>query len=149
MYRDRQVTLTKCSETLNVRWSRELPATPTTVTVNKDAAGRYFISFLFHDDAQALDVTPEMTGIDLGRKDLCVTNDGQRVKESMTVFLETRLKIPVNRSKRRVVTASRSSFLGYTFLGMATPPIRCSTETFKRFKLRWPVGMTDMRSRSS
>ncbi len=61
---------------------------------------------------------------------------GRRVKESMTAFLETRLKLPVNRDKSRVVAASRSSFLGYGFLGMATPRIRCSTETVKRFKRR-------------
>ncbi|MCG5501969.1 group II intron reverse transcriptase/maturase [Ectothiorhodospira lacustris] len=61
---------------------------------------------------------------------------GHRVKESMTAFLETRLKLPVNRSKSRVVAASRSSFLGYGFLGMANPRIRCSTETVKRFKRR-------------
>jgi len=61
---------------------------------------------------------------------------GRRVKESMTAFLETRLKLPVNRSKSRVVAASRSSFLGYGFLGMANPRIRCSTETVKRFKKR-------------
>lgn len=52
----------------------------------------------------------------------------------MTSFLETRLKLPVNLSKSRVVAASRSSFLGFGFTGVANPRIRCSTETVKRFK---------------
>jgi group II intron reverse transcriptase/maturase len=61
---------------------------------------------------------------------------GHRVKDSVTAFLETRLKLPVNRAKSRVVSISRSNFLGYSFVGKANPRIRCSTETVKRFKRR-------------
>lgn len=52
-----------------VRWSRELPCDPSSVTVIKDAAGRYFASFVVETDDKSL---PELdweetdTGIDLG-----------------------------------------------------------------------------------
>ncbi|MEV5380560.1 transposase [Streptomyces nondiastaticus] len=54
---------------VEVRWSRELPSAPSTVTVIKDAAGRYFASFVVEAEDKPL---PELdregtdTGIDLG-----------------------------------------------------------------------------------
>ena len=77
-YRDGQLFLAKCKEPLAIRWSRELPSEPSTVTVSKDTAGRYFVSCLCEFDAQALLITPKMVGIDLGLKDLFVTSDGHR-----------------------------------------------------------------------
>jgi len=77
-YRDGQLFLAKCKEPLAIRWSRKLTGEPSTVTVSKNASGRYFVSFLCEFDAQALPVTPKMIGIDLGLKDLFVTSDGHR-----------------------------------------------------------------------
>ena len=47
-YRDGQVWLAKLSAPLEIRWSRPLPdgAEPSTVTVTRDAAGRWHISIL-------------------------------------------------------------------------------------------------------
>ena len=47
-HRDGQVTLAKMSAPLDIRWSRPLPegAEPSTVTVSRDAAGRWHISIL-------------------------------------------------------------------------------------------------------
>ena len=36
-YRDGQLTLAKCAQPLNVRWSRPLPSEPSTVTVSMDS----------------------------------------------------------------------------------------------------------------
>lgn len=77
-YREGQIYLAKCKEPLAIRWSRDLPGEPSTITVSKDAAGRYFVSCLCEFEAQALPVTPNMIGIDLGLHDLFVTSDGQR-----------------------------------------------------------------------
>lgn len=78
-YRDGQLFLAKCKTPLNIRWSRELPGEPSTVTVSRDSAGRYFVSCLCEFESEALPVTPKMVGIDLGLKDLFVTSDGHRV----------------------------------------------------------------------
>ncbi|ARF55855.1 RNA-guided endonuclease InsQ/TnpB family protein [Streptomyces gilvosporeus] len=54
---------------VKVRWSRILPSAPSSVTVIKDAAGRYFASFVVETEGKPL---PELdwddtdTGIDLG-----------------------------------------------------------------------------------
>ncbi|HZI72773.1 MAG TPA: transposase, partial [Gemmatimonadales bacterium] len=47
-YRDGRLTLAKMAEPLDIRWSRPLPegAEPSTVTVSRDAAGRWFVSLL-------------------------------------------------------------------------------------------------------
>ncbi|MER5382648.1 RNA-guided endonuclease TnpB family protein [Streptomyces sp. NPDC002688] len=63
-----------------VRWSRTLPSTPSTVTVVKDAAGRYFASFVVETDASEVlpQTTPEI-GIDLGLRHFAVLSDGRKV----------------------------------------------------------------------
>ncbi|SFM90809.1 MULTISPECIES: RNA-guided endonuclease InsQ/TnpB family protein [Marinobacter] len=78
-YQGGQLFLAKSKEPLAVRWTRDLPCEPTTITVSKDSAGRYFVSCLCEFDPQTLPVTPKMVGIDLGLKDLFVTSDGHRI----------------------------------------------------------------------
>ncbi len=45
-YRDSRLYMVKSKVPLDVRWSRPLPSVPSTVTVSRDAAGRYFVSCL-------------------------------------------------------------------------------------------------------
>ncbi|MEV0198842.1 RNA-guided endonuclease TnpB family protein [Nonomuraea sp. NPDC050691] len=62
-----------------VRWSRDLPSEPSSVTVIKDAAGRYFASFVVETTHEALgEATPEV-GIDLGLTHFAVLSDGRKV----------------------------------------------------------------------
>ncbi|MER5421318.1 RNA-guided endonuclease TnpB family protein [Streptosporangium roseum] len=67
-YRDGRITLAKMSGPLNIVWSRPLPdgADPSTVTVSKDAAGRWFVSILCEDTIGPLNPTEGMIGIDAG-----------------------------------------------------------------------------------
>lgn len=50
-FRNGELTLAKMREPLGIVWSRPLPegATPSTVTVSRDAAGRWFVSMLCDD----------------------------------------------------------------------------------------------------
>ncbi|WP_051543501.1 RNA-guided endonuclease InsQ/TnpB family protein [Thiothrix lacustris] len=75
-YRNGELKLAKCAAPLNIRWSQPLPAAPTTVTVSKDQAGRYFVSCLCEFESTLLPVTNKKVGIDVGIKDLFVTSDG-------------------------------------------------------------------------
>ncbi|WP_260191428.1 RNA-guided endonuclease InsQ/TnpB family protein [Actinophytocola gossypii] len=64
---------------LRVRWSRELPAPPSSVTIVRDAAGRYFASFVVQaPDASLPAVEPEV-GIDLGLTHFAVLSDGTKI----------------------------------------------------------------------
>lgn len=65
---------------VTVRWSRELPSEPTSVTVIKDAAGRFFASFVVETDGSEVlpETTPEV-GIDLGLTHFAVLSDGRKI----------------------------------------------------------------------
>lgn len=71
-----KLTLAKHKEPLNIRWSREVPDKPTTVTISKDCAGRYFVSLLCNEDVEVLPVSKSSVGVDLGIKDTAITSDG-------------------------------------------------------------------------
>ena len=70
--------LAKQTEPLKIKWSRKFNGKPTTVTVSKDKAGRYFVSFLVDEDIKLLPVSNSVVGVDVGLKDIIVTSDGYR-----------------------------------------------------------------------
>jgi putative transposase len=51
---------------LRVEWSRELPSSPSSVTVIREADGRYYASFVVERDATPLPPADRAVGIDLG-----------------------------------------------------------------------------------
>jgi putative transposase len=75
-FKNGEMKLAKCDTLLDIRWSQSLPSAPTTVTVSKDQAGRYFVSCLCEFEPTLLPVTDNKVGIDVGIKDLFVTSDG-------------------------------------------------------------------------
>ncbi|WP_299021320.1 RNA-guided endonuclease TnpB family protein [uncultured Photobacterium sp.] len=77
-YRGEQLFIAKSRQPLNVRWSRKLPSEPTTITVSKDSAGRYYVSCLCRFEPKPLPISNKTVGIDLGLKDLVVTSEGFR-----------------------------------------------------------------------
>ncbi|MEU7909506.1 RNA-guided endonuclease InsQ/TnpB family protein [Microbispora bryophytorum] len=62
-----------------VRWSRTLPSEPSSVTVIKDAAGRYFASFVAETADEPLPATAAEVGIDLGLTHHAVLSDGRKI----------------------------------------------------------------------
>ncbi|MGA5506176.1 RNA-guided endonuclease InsQ/TnpB family protein [Streptomyces umbrinus] len=68
---------------VKVKWSRTLPTTPSSVTVIKDAAGRYFASFVIDTDPAAdatrMPETDRTIGIDLGLTHFAVLSDGTKI----------------------------------------------------------------------
>ncbi|MEX2980543.1 RNA-guided endonuclease InsQ/TnpB family protein [Streptomyces sp. C36] len=63
---------------VRVKWSRNLPSVPSTVTVIKDAAGRYFASFVVETEPTTLPRTEPVIGIDLGLGHFAVLSDGTK-----------------------------------------------------------------------
>ena len=65
---------------LEVRWSRNLPSAPSSVTLILDAAGRYFASFVVQTgDDEPRPVVDSEIGIDLGLTYFAVMSDGTRI----------------------------------------------------------------------
>ena len=75
-WRDGKLTLAKMREPLDIRWSRYFSGEPKSVTVSKDPANRYFVSFLVAEELEQYPTTEESIGIDLGIKDVMVTSKG-------------------------------------------------------------------------
>jgi putative transposase len=62
-----------------VRWSRPLPSEPSSVTVVKDSAGRYFASFVIEPKAGTRPEADSVVGIDLGLGHFAVLSDGRKI----------------------------------------------------------------------
>jgi putative transposase len=69
---------------VEVRWSRGLPSDPASVTVIKDAAGRYLASFVVETDpavdAHRFPVSATEVGVDLGLTSFAVLSDGTVIR---------------------------------------------------------------------
>ena len=61
-------------------WSRDLPSAPSSVTVIKDCANRYFISFVVEVEPVNIDAKNQSIGIDLGIKTFAVMSNGEKAQ---------------------------------------------------------------------
>lgn len=80
-YRDGQLTLAKMAAPLDIRWSRPLPegAEPSTVTVSRDAAGRWFVSMLVEETITTARKAKGQIGIDVGLTALVTLSTGEKI----------------------------------------------------------------------
>jgi putative transposase len=77
---------------LETVWSRPLPAIPSSVTVIKDRAGRYFLSFVVEIQPEIKSAKNESVGIDLGIKTFAVLSTGEKVDSPDYSRLERRIR---------------------------------------------------------
>jgi putative transposase len=89
-----------------VRWSRPLPREPSSVTVIKDAAGRYFASFVIEVSAAALPETEPVVGIDLGLEHFVILSDGRKIDSPQ--FLR-RVEKKLRRRQRELARKQKGS----------------------------------------
>jgi putative transposase len=98
---------------LAVRWSRTLPSDPSSVAIIRDAAGRYFASFVVQSTDEALPPVESEVGIDLGLTHFAVMSDGTKI--AAPKFLRRaarklkRLQQALSRKQRAARTARRPS----------------------------------------
>ncbi|MCX4693841.1 RNA-guided endonuclease TnpB family protein [Streptomyces sp. NBC_01408] len=80
-YADGHLTLAKMAEPLDIVWSRPLPAgaAPSTVTVSRDSAGRWFVSLLCEDTPAPMPATTNAVGIDAGLTVLVTLSTGEKI----------------------------------------------------------------------
>ena len=75
------LTLAKMAEPLVIVWSRPLPqgAHPSSVTISKDRADRYFVSFALQECVEALPPLERQIGVDLGLTSIVALSTGEVV----------------------------------------------------------------------
>ena len=80
-WREGGLTLAKMDRPLDIVFSRPLPegAAPSTVTVSRDAAGRWFVSLLCDDRIEPGPVTGNAVGIDAGITSLITLSTGEKI----------------------------------------------------------------------
>ncbi|MGW3129855.1 RNA-guided endonuclease InsQ/TnpB family protein [Streptomyces sp. NPDC001123] len=106
-FRDGNLTLAKTAEPLDIVWSRPLPegASPSTVTVSQDAAGRWYVSLLCEDPSvQPLPATDAAVGIDVGLAHLLTLSTGEKVSNPRH---ERRDRIRLAKAQRQLARKAR------------------------------------------
>jgi putative transposase len=97
---------------VEVRWSRSLPSAPSSVTVIKDSAGRYFASFAVATDpaadAERFPLTDSEVGIDLGLTAFAVLSDGTAIRSPKFLRRAERKLRRAQRSHSRKVKGSKN-----------------------------------------
>ncbi len=73
-------------------WSRELPSAPTSVTVIKDCAHRYFLSFVVEVEPIKVDAKNQSIGIDLGIKTFATMSDGTKAESPNYSRLDRKIR---------------------------------------------------------
>ena len=109
---------------LRLRWSRPLPAEPSSVTIIKECSGKYYASFVVEVEDEKLPPTAKEVGIDLGLASLAVTSDGEKfapprfLRSALRKIgrlqrsLSQKVKGSRNRSKARLLLANAQEKVG-------------------------------------
>jgi len=118
--------IAKSAEPLRFVESRSLPSNVTSITISKDAAGRYFVVFQGEAEKELFPVTDKAIGIDLGLTSFIATSDGKKI-EAPKIFrkyaarlarcqrrMSRKQKGSNNRNKARVEVARRHAKIADT-----------------------------------
>jgi putative transposase len=90
---------------IKTKWSRPLPSEPSSVTVIKDCAGRYFLSFVVESQPITVEPKNQGVGVDLGLETLAALSTGETVKAPNTNALDRKIR----KGKRKLARAVKGS----------------------------------------
>lgn len=94
---------------LRLRWDRNLPSEPSSITVIREATGRYYVSFVVKVDVPAMPKTGLSVGVDFGVRRLATLSNGENIanprhghkRSKRLAFLQRQLARKQKGSKRR------------------------------------------------
>ena len=114
-----RLTLAKQDAPLDIRWSRALPeGEPSSITVSKDTAGRYFVSLLFEEEAFAAPAANPSVGIDVGLHHLATLSTGEKIANPRLLAAKQKRLARYQRRYARKAEAVKAA-MGYA--GQAIP----------------------------
>jgi putative transposase len=73
-------------------WSRQLPSDPSSVTIVKDCANRYLLSFVVEVEPVKIDAKNQSVGIDLGIKTFAVMSNGEKAESPSYKGLDRKVR---------------------------------------------------------
>ena len=112
-----QVFIAKSDEPINIKWSRKLSGKSSSITISKDCADRYFVSFCTELLIEPKPILTKTVGIDLGLTDFAITSDGEKFKPLKMLlkyqdrlaraqrWMASKMRRSNNRNKARVKVA--------------------------------------------
>jgi putative transposase len=92
---------------IKTKWSRPLPSEASSVTVIKDTAGRYFLSFVVEVQPEVKPASNKSVGIDLGIKAFAALSTGERVVSPNYLKLDRKIRRSQRKLSRRSKTSKR------------------------------------------
>ena len=92
---------------LKVQWSRSLPSEPSSVTVLKNKAGQYQVSFVVEMDIPFIPAEYEAVGVDLGIETFAVTSKGEYIQSPGYERLERKIRRFQRKLSRQVKGSNR------------------------------------------
>ena len=92
---------------IKTQWSRPMPAQASSVTVIKDTAGRYFLSFVVEIQPEVRPAVSSSCGIDLGLKIFAALSSGEQVKNPNYSKLDRKIRRSQRKLSRRSKTSKR------------------------------------------
>ena len=123
---------------LKVKWSRPVPVEPTTVTVIRQASGRYFVSMVLDLAPAPLPQTGEHVGLDFGLLRLATLSNGERVANPRYGRRYERLLAHAQRAVARKEKGSRRRMLAKRRVAKIHEKMAdCRQDTFR--KLAWDL----------
>jgi putative transposase len=90
---------------IQTKWSRPLPSEPSSVTVIKDRAGRYFVSFVVEIQPEIKPAQNQAIGIDLGLQTFAALSNGEKVSSPDYSNLDRKIR----RSQRKLSRRQKNS----------------------------------------
>jgi putative transposase len=108
-WRDGELRLAKLTEPLAIRWSRPLPdgVQPSSVTVSRDPAGRWFVSILADDPSiRPLPRVKATVGIDAGLTSLVTLSTGEKITNP---HHERRDRVKLAKAQRHMARKQKGS----------------------------------------
>jgi putative transposase len=88
-------------------WSRELPTAPSSVTVIKDCANRYFLSFVVEVEPVSINAKNQSVGVDLGIKTFAVVSNGEKAFSPCYNLLDLKVRKLQRKLARQQKDSSR------------------------------------------
>lgn len=77
--------LAKISAPIDVRWSRDVPLAPSSLTIKVNASGKWFASFICEEEIPKLAPCGKIVGIDAGIKTFATLSDGRKVSQPESI----------------------------------------------------------------
>ena len=92
---------------LKTKWSRKLPSVPSSVTVIKDCANRYFLSFVVEIEPISEPAPRESIGVDLGIKIFAALSNGEKINAPDYSKLDRKIRLAQKRLAKAVKGSNR------------------------------------------